>query len=40
VTARSSEARTIVLITILLCGAVADVTTLCRHLTSEHAQDA
>jgi hypothetical protein len=29
-----------VLITILLCVAVADVTTLCRHLTSEHAQDA
>src|SRR4249920_868476 len=40
VTARSSEARIIVLITILLCVAVADVTTLCRHLTSEHAQDA
>src|SRR4030095_6802389 len=40
VTARSSEARIILLITILLCVAVADVTTLCRHLTSEHAQDA
>src|SRR4051812_2179309 len=40
VTARTSEARIKVLITILLCVAFADVTTLCRHLTSEHAQDA